>query len=383
VMRVATIVCAVFVALGAATVAWAAFSSITSNPSTFSANPDLSDPTVTGSIIAKTTGLTPGKIRQGGTYYVYANATDAGNPASGISSVTANMTTFDTGTGAVALTTAGGPWTVNAVSYSYRSALLTANTPLVTGNSYVYTVTANDNASHTSGATNFNVTIETYAEVIQSFASLVSYWRLDEAAGTTAADSEGTNTGTYTNTPTLNQATALVGDSGNSVRFNNGVTNEYVNIADNASLDFAGNSTIEAWIQSATLSVNNATVIGKGSTTSWAVQRNGGANTPAWLTNGTTAATLAGTANINSGAWIHIVVVRNGTTKQIYINGALDATATITGNPNTNGSPVRIAENGQTTGRYWRGYIDEVAVYNAPLTAADILDHYNAGRGTG
>lgn len=381
-MRLATIVCAIFVALGAATVAWAAFSSVTSNPSTFSANPDLSDPTVTGSIIAKTTGLTPGKIRQGGQYYVYANATDAGNPASGISSVTANMTTFDTGTGAVALTTAGGPWTVNAVSYSYRSALLTANTPLVTGNSYVYTVTANDNASHTSGATNFNVTIETYAEVIQSFASLVSYWRLDEAAGTTAADSKGTNTGTYTNTPTLGQATPLVGDSGNAVRFNNGSTNEYVNIPDNASLDFTGNSTIEAWVRSATL-VNNSTVIAKGRTSSWAVQRNGGNNTPEWLTNGTTGTSLVGTANINNGNWIHIVVVRNGTTKQIWINGVLNASATITGNPSANANPVRIAENGQTTGRYWVGWIDEVAVYNQPLTAGDILDHYNAGMGTG
>ncbi len=383
VMRVATIVCAIFVALGAATVAWAAFSSITSNASTFSAAPDLSNPTVTGSIIAKTSGLTPGKIRQGGQYYVYANATDAGNPASGISSVAANLSSFDTGQTAVALTTAGGPWTVNAVSYSYRSAVLTANTPLNTGTNYAYTVTANDNASHTSGATNFNVAIERYDEVVHATTGLVSYWRLDETAGTLADDDQGTNNGTYTNTPTLNQGTALVGDAGNSVRFNNGVTNEYVQIPDSASLDFAGNSTIEAWIQSATLSVNNATVIGKGSTTSWAVQRNGGTNTPAWLTNGTTATTLAGTANINSGAWIHIVVVRNGTTKQIYINGVLDATATITGNPNTNGSPVRIAENGQTAGRYWRGYIDEVAVYNQPLSAGDILDHYNAGMGTG
>ena len=122
-MRLATIVCAIFVALGAATVAWAAFSSITSNASTFSANPDLSNPTVTGvDHRASPSGLHAGQDPPGRPYYVYANATDAGNPASGISSVTANLTTFDTGTGAVALTTAGGPWTVNAVSYSYRSA---------------------------------------------------------------------------------------------------------------------------------------------------------------------------------------------------------------------------------------------------------------------
>ena len=69
--------------------------------------------------------------------------------------------------------------------------LLTANTPLNTGTNYAYTVTANDNASHTSGATNFNVAIERYDEVISATTGLVSYWRLNEGAGTNAADSAG------------------------------------------------------------------------------------------------------------------------------------------------------------------------------------------------
>jgi hypothetical protein len=338
---------------------------------------------VTQSVIARPSGALAGKIRQGGTYYVYANVNDGGNPPSGIASVTANLTSFDTGTGSVALTTAGGPWTVNAVSYAYRSAQLTANTPLTTGNSYGYTVTATDNASHSSGATNFNVTIERYDEVVSATGGLVSYWRLNETTGTNAADSQGSNTGTYTNTPTLGQATALAGDSGNSVRFNNGVTNEYVQIADNASLDLTGASTIEAWVRSSTL-VNNSTVIAKGRTSSWAVQRNGNNNESAWLTNGMSTTTLAGNASINTGNWLHIVVVRNGGTKQIWINGVLDSQATgLTGNPSTNTNPVRIAENGQTTGRYWRGWIDEVAVYNQALSGATILDHYNAGIGNG
>lgn len=379
-MRVATIVCAIFVALGTATVAWAAFSSITSNPSTFSANPDLSNPTVTGSIIAKTTGLTPGKIRQGGQYYVYANATDAGNPASGISSVTANMTTFDTGTGAVALTTAGGPWTVNAVSYSYRSALLTANTPLTTGSTFVYTVTANDNASHTSGATNFNVQIETYAEVINAMTGLVSYWKLNEAAGTAAADSQGTNTGTYTNTPTLGQAGALTGDTSTSVQFNG--TNEYINVPDAASLDITAQITIEAWFRSNTL-INNSTILSKGSTTGYWLQRNGNTNPAQFGTNGTTNPTLNGTVSINNGAWHHIAVVYNGANKYIYIDGVQDVTVAATGNISTNNQALRIADNAQATGRFWAGWLDEVAIYNVGLTPAQVLDHFNAGRGTG
>jgi hypothetical protein len=380
VTRLLTVCCAVAVALGCAAAAWAAFSSVTSNASTFSAAPDLSDPTVTGSIIARPSGLLPGKIRQGGQYYVYANATDAGNPASGISTVTANMTTFDTGTGSVALTTAGGPWTVNAVSYSYRSAVLTANTPLNTGASYGYTVTANDNASHTSGATNFNVTIETYAEVISAMTGLVSYWKLNEGAGTNAADSAGANTGTYTNTPTLGQTGALTGDTTTSVQFNG--TNEYVNVADAASLDLTGPITIEAWIRSNTL-INNSTILSKGSTSGYRLMRNGTNNPSQFGTSGPTNGNLNGATSINDGVWHHIVAVYDGANKYIYLDGVQDATVGATGNITTNNTALRIAENAQATGRYWRGWIDEVALYNVALTPAEVLDHYNAGKGTG
>jgi hypothetical protein len=50
-------------------------------------------------------GGTAGQIRQGSGYYVYAQATDAG---SGVATVTANVSSFDTGVTAASLTTAGG-----------------------------------------------------------------------------------------------------------------------------------------------------------------------------------------------------------------------------------------------------------------------------------
>ncbi|HEY7198104.1 MAG TPA: LamG domain-containing protein [Gaiellaceae bacterium] len=382
--RAGAIVCALAVALGAAAAGWAAFSSVTTNPSTFSAAPDLSNPTVTASVIARPGGANPGKIRQGGQYYVYANATDAGNPASGISSVTANLTSFDTGTGSVALTATGGPWTIGATSYTYRSAVLTANTPLTTGNSYAYTVTANDNASHSSGATSFSVTIETYSEVIQATTGLVSYWRLGEAAGTTAADSKGSNTGTYTNTPILGQNGALAGDNNDSVRFT-AANSQYVDIPAAATLDLTTGMTLEAWIRTSTLG-SNATIIAKSSAgggSGYRLQRNGTNNTASFVTAGTTGTTLNSATSINDGAWHQIVVTYNGgNTKRIYIDGQLDASVTnLTGTLNTTANALRIAA--QQAGNYWDGWIDEVAVYNTALAGATVLDHYNAGIGNG
>ena len=329
--------------------------------------------------------MTPGRIRQGGQYHVYANVTETGNPASGVASVTANLTSLDTGTGSVAMTTAGGPWTIGSTTYTYRTAVLTANTPLSTGTSYAYSVTAVDNASNSSGATSFSVLIETYAQVIQATGGIASYWRLNETSGTTAADSAGTNTGTYQATPTLGQATVLVGDSGFSVRFTR-TSSEYVNIPHSTSLNLAGGHTLEAWVRSNSL-INNSTIMAKtnnAGTNGYRLQRNGGANTATYVTNGTTPSALNSTVSLNDGNWHHIVVTWNGgNTKRIYFDGQLDTSqTTVTGSMSTNTNDFRIARP-QTNGNYWDGWIDEVAVYSAALTAADVLDHYNAGIGNG
>ena len=60
-------------------------------------------PSVSSTVISKTVPYLPGFIRQGGTYYVYANVTDGGCAPSGIATVRANVSTVTTGSTAVAL----------------------------------------------------------------------------------------------------------------------------------------------------------------------------------------------------------------------------------------------------------------------------------------
>ena len=93
---------------------------------------DTTPPVVSAAVINKTSGDRPGFVKQGGTYFVYANANDtAGTTGTHVvSTVTANVTNITTGSTAVALTTTGGPWTVGGVSYAYRSASLTATNPI-------------------------------------------------------------------------------------------------------------------------------------------------------------------------------------------------------------------------------------------------------------
>jgi hypothetical protein len=123
---------------------------------TITAATDYRAPTINRSVIAKSAGGTPGFIKQGGAYFVYADITDTGNPASGISTATSSTSTITTGATATAL--AAGSFTIGGLTYGRRTASLTANATLTAG-TYTYSVTSADVAGN-SGSANFNVTVD-------------------------------------------------------------------------------------------------------------------------------------------------------------------------------------------------------------------------------
>src|ERR1700754_2489422 len=78
---------------------FAAFNAQTTNSgNNVTAASDFRAPTLTPIVIQKASGGTAvGSVRAGGTYRVYATAVDTGSPASGITSVTANVSTITPG----------------------------------------------------------------------------------------------------------------------------------------------------------------------------------------------------------------------------------------------------------------------------------------------
>ena len=127
---------------------------VTGTFTTAASFPDTTPPVVSSSVISKATPYVPGFIRQGGTYYVYANVTDAG---SGVATVRANVSTLTTGQAAVALV--AGSYSIGGVSYAYRSASLTANAVLTAG-AKAYTITATDIATNSVIQAGFTVTVD-------------------------------------------------------------------------------------------------------------------------------------------------------------------------------------------------------------------------------
>jgi hypothetical protein len=118
--------CALTVGLSAAS-----FTDTSQNPQTVSAVADFLGPTAGASAIAKSQGGVAGYVKKGGTYHVYANVTESGNPASGIASVKADVSALTAGQTAVGLV--AGSYAVDGESFNYRSAQLTAGGSLGAG----------------------------------------------------------------------------------------------------------------------------------------------------------------------------------------------------------------------------------------------------------
>lgn len=125
--------------------------------SSLSANADWSAPAAASSVIAKAAGGTAGAIARSGTYYVYANVSDSGNPASGVSAVTSNVNSISNSGGSVPLS--AGSYTAGGAAYNYRSALLTAKSNVVAG-ATAYTVTSTDAGGNSAIQSGFSVTVD-------------------------------------------------------------------------------------------------------------------------------------------------------------------------------------------------------------------------------
>ena len=219
----------------------------------------------------------------------------------------------------------------------------------------------------------------------------LGYWRLGETTGTTAADSKKTGTlnpglpGTYFGGVTLGQSGALTGDANSSAGFDG--INDYVEINNKTAFDSISTAvTVEAWVKTAGWSKPWEALVTKGDS-SWRLSRYNASRQVAFDTTSSIAAngsqSLPGISIIDDNRWHHLVGVYDGVAKYLYVDGILEAFTPYRESLAQNTFAVRIGENAQATGRYFKGQIDEVALYARALTPLQVLTHYRAGGGSG
>ncbi len=125
---------------------------------------DATAPTVSAVLQKSTLGLT-GATRSSGSYRIYANVVDPGDPATGVNTVRADASALTSGQTSVILNP--GSFVVGGVTYGYRTGQLTTGSG-VTAGTKTYTVTATDVAGNSSGPLPFTAVVDNTAPVATS-----------------------------------------------------------------------------------------------------------------------------------------------------------------------------------------------------------------------
>jgi hypothetical protein len=220
---------------------------------------------------------------------------------------------------------------------------------------------------------------------IKALYGVVGQWKLDETAGTVAADaSSAGNAGAYVGDPEINQAGVV--DA--AVRLDG--VDDYVGVAHSASLVATGGVAIAAWVRPSSASSYDRMIVNKegeyeialvNNEIKWAL-----ANTsPGWNWHHTG-------AFVPNARWSHIVVSYDTAQVKTYLNGQLVETYTATGNigdvtPTHN--ELRIGARSNPLGSYFQGLIDEVHVFTRSVTSAEVaalhglIGHWKLDEGSG
>jgi PKD repeat protein len=216
------------------------------------------------------------------------------------------------------------------------------------------------------------------------------YYRLGESNGSVAVDSGPFgNPGTYTGLVEKGVTGALGGNTDTAARF--APTEEWwgwneAGVASNATFSNPTTYAVEAWFKTTTN--RGGKIVGFGASPtggSGGYDRHVYMENDGRLTFGTwTGQTNTITTNtaLNDGQWHHVVAQQSSAGMNMFVDGASVGTNPQTGAQDYTGY-WRIG--GDTTwggtAPYFAGAIDEVAVYAAPLTSAQVAQHHELGLG--
>jgi beta-glucanase (GH16 family) len=251
--------------------------------------------------------------------------------------------------------------------------------PIAVSSSQTIKALAVDPAGNQSAVASHAYTIvPPYRDAVLAGQGLVSYWRFEETAGTTAADAKSTNPGSYRNGVLLGQPSGLPSDAGGKSIKLDGV-NDYVYVPDRASLDTGDVFTLEAWVRRTSTSTARQTIFAKGSR-SYLLHFDSNRLKLARAGSGDVASATVTTTD--TAGFHHVVATKSGPTVKLYIDG-VDRTGTVTNRTISNTSTALNIGRDTDGRRYFPGYVDEAAVYNRALTAAEVIKHYEAGIASG
>jgi len=204
--------------------------------------------------------------------------------------------------------------------------------------------------------------------------SMIAHYMLDENSGTTASDDVNGYDGTLID---MNPASDWVaGKIGNALSFDG--VNDLVEIPHNNDFDLSQGFTICGWFKMRPQDKQDyRTIVAKSispSNRNWwiCVRQNG---TIWWKASyGGTELSINPNGNVANNNWHHFAAVYDGDADiaRLYVDGSLPSGGTVPGVPDIDTQVQSIQIGSEHNTRYFKGEIDDIRIYNWPLSAADI-----------
>lgn len=281
----------------------------------------------------------------------------------------------------VASTTADGTW--------WKRATVTLDDPSATpGATQSYTVVAKDADGNT--ATSASVSAKATAGTVSAYTTkvLADGPSLYYPMGNVSKDWAGSNNPVNGSGATVSSSGIENGGTGSTTV--NGTTNGRVSSDAKAaaSKDFSS----EIWFKTTT--TTGGMLIGSGSAktgSSATIDRHLYMTNSGTLTFGVSAgqtrATVSGDKALNDGAWHHAVVSQSADGMKLYVDGELVASDPAVTNAKTDPAYVRIGGDLLTgwpsapSSNYFKGSLDEAAVYSFALNSDQVRSHFQVGKG--
>jgi outer membrane protein assembly factor BamB len=197
---------------------------------------------------------------------------------------------------------------------------------------------------------------------------LIGHWTFDEGKGMIARDSSGRNNhGTI-----MGSAKWTKGRIGGALDFDG--TDDFVSIPNEGNFDITGSITVTAWIRVNSFTRSWQAIVTKGDR-AWRLHRANDTNSLGWACSDLSrqeVGDLYGKKAVNNGRWHHVAGVYDGTKTCLFVDGTLDASERTTRTISVNDYPVLIGENAQHRGRFFRGLIDDVRIYDRALSVDEL-----------
>jgi hypothetical protein len=213
------------------------------------------------------------------------------------------------------------------------------------------------------------VTVNPPAEVPPE-TGLIGHWKMDEGGGQTTADATANGvTGELVNGPVW-----ASGKLGNAIDFDG--SNDRVNLGNPTHLRLTGAMTLSAWVWIDSFAGNGRIVNKQGGSgqRGWSLNiEQGGFASFQIASNSSTLVLINGTA-LPTRQWVHLAgTYEPGVAIKLYVNGALNATRTSNVPASQHNSTLNVAiGNRPVGGTPFNGVIDDVRIYDRPLTAAEV-----------